>query len=68
MVAILIMWKWFPLNISRNNWPSLAEYNMEVHLDNHQAMFDYHDLHLIFKVMVAILFLMEMVSAQYLEK
>ena len=39
---------------------------MEVHLDNLQAKFEYHDLYLIFKVMVAILIVVEIVSAQFL--
>ena len=56
---------WFPLNMSKNNWPSLTQFSMEVHLDNLQAKFDYFDLDLIFKVMVAIMFLVDLVSAQY---
>ena len=39
---------------------------MEVQLDKLQVKFDYHSLNLIFKA--AILFVVEMVSAQYLEK
>ena len=38
---------------------------MEVHLDNLQANFDYRDFDLIFKVMAAILIVVEMVSDQY---
>ena len=41
---------------------------MEVHLETFQAKFDYLDLDVVFKVMAAILFLMDMVSAQYIEK
>ena len=41
---------------------------MEVHLDDLQAKFNNCDLNLIFKVMAAILIVVEMVSAQYLEK
>ena len=40
---------------------------MEVHLENLQLMFDNCDFDLILKVMVSILFVMELVSAQYLE-
>ena len=41
---------------------------MEMHLDELQATFDYRNLDLIFEVMVAILFVMEMVSSQHPEK
>ena len=41
---------------------------MQVHLDDRQAKLDYHDLDLIFKVMATILTVVEMVSAQYIEK
>ena len=41
---------------------------MEVHLDNLQAKFDYHNLDLIFKVMAAILFILEIISVEYPEK
>ena len=54
--------------ISIYNWPSLTKFGVEVHLDNLQAKLDYCDLDLIFKVMEAILFVVDMVSAQYPEK
>ena len=41
---------------------------MEVHLENFQDKFDYHDLDLIFKVMAAIWMVVETVFAQYLKK
>ena len=41
---------------------------MEVHLDDFQAKFGYHDLDLIFKVMAAILFVVDIFVAQYLVK
>ena len=41
---------------------------MEVHLDNLQAKFDNHDLDWTFELMAGKLFVMEMGSAQYLEK
>ena len=52
------------------NWPSLTQFGMEVHVDDFHAKLDYRDLdlHVIFKVMVTILFVVEMVFAQYLEK
>ena len=56
------MWKWFLLSFSRNNWPTLTHFSMEVHLDELQVKFNYLDLHLIFKVMVAILIVVQMVS------
>ena len=59
---------WFPLNISINNWPNLTKFAMELHPDNFQAKFDYRDLDLIFKVIATILFVVDMVSAQYLKK
>ena len=41
---------------------------MQVHLDNLQAQFDYHDLDLIFNFMAAILFVVDMIYTQYLKK
>ena len=41
---------------------------MKVHLVELQVKYNYRDLDLIFKVIAAILFFMEMVSAQFLEK
>ena len=38
-----------------------------MHLDNLQAKFDYRDLDLIFKIIATIMFVVDVVSAQYLE-
>ena len=60
--------QWFQLSILRNNVPSLTQFSVEVHLDNLQVKYYYSDLDLIFKIMEAILIVVEMVSIQYLEK
>ena len=69
MTAILIVVEMVSAQyISRNNWPSLTQFCMEVHLV--EAKFNYHDLdiHVIFKVIVANLIVMEMVSDQYISR
>ena len=45
-----------------------TQFGLKVHLDKLQLKFDYRHLGIIFKVMEAILIVVEMASADFLEK
>ena len=69
MVAILFVMEMDPTQyLEKYLAYSLTQFGMPLYLYNFQAKFDYRDLDLIYKVVVAILFVVHMVFAQYLEK